>query len=71
MLGFAKRIIRHAWSKPICSDPDKLARRIIRSNQTILLGGFGLCGIPELMIKAIAVAQPAINNLTLVSNDTG
>lgn len=71
MLCFARKSVRHTWSKPIHSGPDELVRKLIRANQTILLGGFGLCGIPELMIKAISATQPTVNNLTLVSNDTG
>lgn len=41
----------------------------LRSGMTIISGGFGLCGIPENLIKAIAKSN--INNLTLVSNNCG
>jgi acyl CoA:acetate/3-ketoacid CoA transferase alpha subunit len=33
------------------------------------VGGFGLCGIPENLIKALSKTQ--INELTVVSNNAG
>ncbi|KAJ2096069.1 Succinyl-CoA:3-ketoacid coenzyme A transferase 1, mitochondrial [Coemansia sp. S100] len=42
----------------------------IPSGSTILFGGFGLCGIPEDLIGAVA-NKPQINNLTAVSNNAG
>lgn len=36
---------------------------------TILMGGFGLCGIPENLIAA--VRRKGIRNLTVVSNNAG
>ena len=36
---------------------------------TILMGGFGLCGIPENLIAA--VRRKGIKNLTIVSNNAG
>ena len=41
----------------------------IRDNAVIMLGGFGLCGIPENLIKA--VAKHDVTDLTLVSNECG
>lgn len=41
----------------------------IQSGATLMLGGFGLCGIPENCIAAI-VAK-GINNLTCISNNAG
>lgn len=41
----------------------------IPNNTTVLCGGFGLCGIPENLIKALH--QHNAKNLTLVSNDAG
>jgi 3-oxoacid CoA-transferase subunit A len=41
----------------------------IQSNQTIMLGGFGLCGIPENCIAALV--RKDINNLTCISNNAG
>ena len=41
----------------------------IPSKSTLLVGGFGLCGIPENLINALAKAP--INELTVVSNNAG
>ncbi|SEP65939.1 CoA transferase subunit A [Neolewinella agarilytica] len=41
----------------------------IESGMTLMLGGFGLCGIPENSIAALADTD--INNLTCISNNAG
>lgn len=41
----------------------------IQDGATILLGGFGLCGIPENLISALQ--KKGTKNLTLVSNNAG
>ncbi|RZA07784.1 MAG: CoA transferase subunit A [Proteobacteria bacterium] len=41
----------------------------IPSNVTLILGGFGLCGIPENLIKALV--DKGITGLTCVSNNAG
>ena len=41
----------------------------IRDGMTIMLGGFGLCGIPENSISSIVKA--GIKNLTCISNNAG
>jgi 3-oxoacid CoA-transferase len=41
----------------------------LRDGQTILMGGFGLCGIPENLIAAVRAR--GTKNLTLVSNNAG
>ncbi len=41
----------------------------IRSGMTLMLGGFGLCGIPEKCISALADSQ--VTNLTCISNNAG
>ena len=41
----------------------------IESNMTIMLGGFGLCGIPENCIAALAASD--ITGLTCISNNAG
>ncbi len=42
---------------------------VMRDNQTIAVGGFGLCGIPEALIDA--VVKTGKNNLTAISNNAG
>jgi len=41
----------------------------IQSNTTIMLGGFGLCGIPENAIQALY--EMGITGLTCISNNAG
>ena len=41
----------------------------IHSGATIMLGGFGLCGIPENCIAALV--RKGVNNLTCISNNAG
>lgn len=41
----------------------------IQDGMTIMLGGFGLCGIPENCINALV--QKGIKNLTCISNNAG
>ena len=41
----------------------------IKSGATIMLGGFGLCGIPENCIEALVKSK--IDNLTCISNNAG
>ncbi|MDP5169218.1 MAG: CoA transferase subunit A [Bacteroidia bacterium] len=45
------------------------ATRDIRSGMTLMLGGFGLCGIPENCISALV--KMGINDLTCISNNAG
>lgn len=45
------------------------AIRDIESGATLMLGGFGLCGIPENCIAALV--RKGINNLTCISNNAG
>ena len=41
----------------------------VESGMTIMLGGFGLCGIPEKCIEVLAASD--ISDLTCISNDAG
>ena len=41
----------------------------MQSGQTFMLGGFGLCGIPENTIKALVASE--LTNLTCISNNAG
>ncbi len=47
----------------------KEALHDVKSDQTILVGGFGLCGIPENLI--LALRDSGAKNLTCVSNNAG
>jgi 3-oxoacid CoA-transferase subunit A len=57
--GFASKIYENAHE----------ATKDIKDGATICAGGFGLCGIPENLIKAIA--DQGAKDLTVVSNNCG
>ena len=42
---------------------------IVKDNQMIAVGGFGLCGIPEALIAALR--DSGVKNLTCISNNAG
>src|SRR5690606_16160998 len=42
---------------------------VVTDGQTIAVGGFGLCGIPEALIAALR--DSGVQNLTCVSNNAG
>ena len=42
---------------------------VVRDGQTIAVGGFGLCGIPEALI--LALRDSGVTNLTAISNNAG
>jgi 3-oxoacid CoA-transferase len=42
----------------------------MKSDTTLLAGGFGLCGVPDTLIKAV-LDTPSISGLTAVSNNAG
>ena len=42
----------------------------VKAGDTVLIGGFGLCGIPENLIEAVT-QEPALKDLTCVSNNAG
>lgn len=46
------------------------AVRDIKSNQTLMVGGFGLVGVPEALIKALSTRKD-VQNLTVISNEGG
>ncbi|RDD68359.1 CoA transferase subunit A [Paracoccus versutus] len=49
--------------------PDQALAGILRDGMLIAAGGFGLCGIPELLIQAIR--KSGIRDLTFASNNCG
>lgn len=55
--------------KQIFHDAEEALRDILRDEQTLLVGGFGLCGIPEALIGAIETL--GATGLTCVSNNAG
>lgn len=54
--------------KKVVKNADEAIKDIANS-QVIMLGGFGLCGIPENSIAALV--RKGVNNLTCISNNAG
>ncbi|HLO40133.1 MAG TPA: CoA transferase subunit A [Phycisphaerales bacterium] len=48
---------------------DLKTRGVLRDGMTVMVGGFGLCGIPENLI--VALRDSGVKNLTCISNNAG
>ncbi|GFZ46537.1 hypothetical protein JCM24511_04784 [Saitozyma sp. JCM 24511] len=44
---------------------------VVRSGDVLLSGGFGMCGLPNTLINALAERRDSVRNLTGVSNNAG
>jgi len=55
--------------KKVYPDAGAALAGLLRDGMTIMSGGFGLCGIPSLLIDAIR--QSGVKNLTVISNNAG
>src|SRR5256714_15527943 len=55
--------------KKIYPDGATALAGLLKDGMMIMAGGFGLCGIPESLIKAIR--DSGIRNLTVISNNAG
>lgn len=53
----------------IYSSPEEALSGILHDDMLIAAGGFGLCGIPELLLDAIK--KSGVKNLTFASNNAG
>lgn len=47
------------------------AIRDIKSGNSIMTGGFGLCGIPENLLRALAAKKDSVKDLHIISNNGG
>ncbi len=50
-------------------DPSRAVKDYLFDGVTIMVGGFGLCGIPEALIEV--VKESGVKNLTIISNNCG
>jgi 3-oxoacid CoA-transferase subunit A len=50
-------------------DPTAALAGVLHDGMTIMSGGFGLCGIPSLLIEAIR--ESGVKDLTIISNNAG
>ncbi len=55
--------------KKVYPDAKTALSDIVKDGQTIAVGGFGLCGIPEALIAALR--DSGVQNLTAISNNAG
>ena len=55
--------------KKVYPDAKTALADIVKDGQTIAVGGFGLCGIPEALIAALR--DSGVQNLTAISNNAG
>jgi len=53
----------------VYANAEAVLKDVIADNQTLAVGGFGLCGIPEKLI--VAVKQSGVTGLTCISNNAG
>jgi 3-oxoacid CoA-transferase subunit A len=62
------QVTSHRRDKRVATAHEALAG-LVADNQIIAVGGFGLCGIPELLIEALR--DSGVKGLTAVSNNAG
>jgi 3-oxoacid CoA-transferase subunit A len=55
--------------KKVYPDAAKALAGVLKDGMLIACGGFGLCGIPEVLIMAIR--DSGVKNLTVASNNAG
>ena len=53
----------------VYSSANDALQDVVQDGQTLAVGGFGLCGIPENLITALK--QTCVKNLTCISNNAG
>jgi 3-oxoacid CoA-transferase subunit A len=56
-------------SKKVYADAASALKGVVKDGQTLMCGGFGVCGIPENLIAALHAS--GVRNLTVVSNNAG
>jgi 3-oxoacid CoA-transferase subunit A len=55
--------------KKVYPDAASALAGVVKDGQTIAVGGFGLCGIPEALIAALR--DSGVTGLTAISNNAG
>ena len=56
-------------ARKLYPDADSALRGLVADGQTLAVGGFGLCGIPEALIAALR--DSGVKGLTVISNNAG
>lgn len=60
---------RRGADRKLYASAEAALRDIVRDGQTLAVGGFGLCGIPEALIAALR--DSGVTGLTVISNNAG
>lgn len=60
-----------AWAKSKVYPSAAAAVDVVKSNDTLLSGGFGLCGVPTTLIEALSKRKDEVKGITGVSNNAG
>ena len=60
---------KKVFETPQTALADLNAKGVLRDGMTVMVGGFGLCGIPEHLIKALR--DTGVKGLTCISNNAG
>ena len=55
--------------KKLYPSAEAALKDVVKDNQLLAVGGFGLCGIPEALIEALKDSK--VQNLTVISNNAG
>jgi 3-oxoacid CoA-transferase subunit A len=56
-------------SRKVFPDAAAALTDLLRDRTTVMVGGFGLCGIPEQLIQALRAS--GVRDLTVISNNAG
>jgi 3-oxoacid CoA-transferase subunit A len=62
-------MVKKVFDTPTAAFIDLKERGVLRDGMTVMVGGFGLCGIPEQLI--IALRDTGVRGLTCISNNAG
>ena len=62
-------MLKKAFPTAAAAFADLRQKGVIRDGMTVMVGGFGLCGIPEQLI--IALRDSGVKGLTCISNNAG
>ncbi len=62
-------MIKKVFATPAAAFEDLKEKGVLRDGMTVMVGGFGLCGIPEGLIAALR--DSGVKGLTCISNNAG
>lgn len=62
-------MVQKVFANPQSAMADLKEKGIVRDGMTVMVGGFGLCGIPEKLI--VALRDTGVKGITCISNNAG